>query len=266
MRALICCRMLLGLECISESRLQALRAAILEYERRCKVCQIPRYDTARSTAYKTQAITRKHGKSFKFIKQHHLSHVAYEDIPLAGVTGNSTTRPGEGFQQEVKEIYLLTNRRNVEKQVSQENDSKSLLRDEQMTNIDEDRELIAQIRMRCDEAKKQEADREQQARGGEKGSDDTTLLEADDLETGGELNAHWQLGSGSRSWRQISQFVESQYGAIYSELDMRLRAFIVAEYPQHATVAFESLEVSICPSNNTINLTHTDPRIQDASH
>lgn len=57
-----------------------------------------------------------HKKDFKFYKQHAVSHVI-EDIEQKGTTNNFSTRPGEGFLQEVKEAYGQTNNKNADVQV-----------------------------------------------------------------------------------------------------------------------------------------------------
>ncbi|KAF8497001.1 hypothetical protein JB92DRAFT_2745928, partial [Gautieria morchelliformis] len=62
------------------------------------------------------------------------------DIIHKGSTINYNTRVGEGFQQEVKQAYHLTNYKNV---------------DEQMTRIDENQEAIAHIRMTIDAYEKE---------------------------------------------------------------------------------------------------------------
>jgi len=89
-------------------RLELLRRAIKEYEVQCVVHVYEFYSTYTYLTC-TQRVTVKYGKNFDFIKQHHLAHLVDDDILGAGVTGNSTTRPGEGFQQEVKQLYRRTN-------------------------------------------------------------------------------------------------------------------------------------------------------------
>lgn len=63
-----------------------------------------------------QLVTKKYNKSFQFFKQHAASHVI-DDIKEKGTTGNYSTRPGEGFLQEVEEAYNQTNKRNPDMQV-----------------------------------------------------------------------------------------------------------------------------------------------------
>lgn len=61
-------------------------------------------------------MSKEHGKDFNFFKQHYVCHII-EDIRQKGTTDNTSTRPGEGFQQEAAEAYDQTNKKNAEKQV-----------------------------------------------------------------------------------------------------------------------------------------------------
>jgi hypothetical protein len=63
-----------------------------------------------------QLVSREYKKDFGFYKQHAISHVI-EDIVQKGTTDNFSTRPGEGFIQEVNEAYGQTNKRNADAQV-----------------------------------------------------------------------------------------------------------------------------------------------------
>ena len=65
-----------------------------------------------------QKVSRVHGKNFNFFKQHYVSHII-ADIRQKGTTDNTSTRPGEGFQQEAAEAFEQTNMRQAEKQVWQ---------------------------------------------------------------------------------------------------------------------------------------------------
>lgn len=98
---------------MSTSRSAALREFISTYEKCCNVSLLPRVS---ASAEPYQEVAKKHGKNFDFIKQHHVSHVD-DDILTKGVTSNYVTRPGEGFQQEVKQLYRHTNFREAELQV-----------------------------------------------------------------------------------------------------------------------------------------------------
>jgi hypothetical protein len=63
-----------------------------------------------------QKVSKEHGKNFNFFKQHYVSHII-EDIRRKGTTDNTSTRPGEGFQQEAAEAFKQTNKKRAEKQV-----------------------------------------------------------------------------------------------------------------------------------------------------
>jgi len=64
----------------------------------------------------SQKVSQEYGKDFRFYKQHAISHVV-KDIEQKGTTDNFSTRPGEGFIQEVNEAYKQTNKRNADRQV-----------------------------------------------------------------------------------------------------------------------------------------------------
>ena len=63
-----------------------------------------------------QKVSRVYGKNFNFFKQHYVSHII-TDIRQKGTTDNTSTRPGEGFQQEAAEAFEQTNKKQAEKQV-----------------------------------------------------------------------------------------------------------------------------------------------------
>ncbi|KAF8514399.1 hypothetical protein JB92DRAFT_3115676 [Gautieria morchelliformis] len=129
LRAYACIRLIAGLHMISELQLNKLQEYLQEYEDYCKEVQ------------------ELYGKIFNFPKQHALVHLTY-DIIHKGSTINYNTRVGEGFQQEAKQAYHLTNFKNVE---------------EQMTRIDENQEAIARIRMAIDAYEKELKDRNAEA-------------------------------------------------------------------------------------------------------
>ncbi|KAK7001187.1 hypothetical protein R3P38DRAFT_2417664, partial [Favolaschia claudopus] len=82
-RALLKCRMLLGLRVMTTSRQLVVQQCIEDYEKWCK------------------RVSEDYDKNFKFPKQHYLIH-ALDDVRLKGVLRNGTTRTGEGIHQEVK--------------------------------------------------------------------------------------------------------------------------------------------------------------------
>ncbi|KAK7001214.1 hypothetical protein R3P38DRAFT_3405317 [Favolaschia claudopus] len=99
MRALQKIQAMLALEVTTKSRLQYLRELQIEYEACC------------------EKISEKHGKSFNYLKHHFLSH-AIENFMGKGTSRNQNTRVGEGFQQEVSEMYQITNGKNAEHQIA----------------------------------------------------------------------------------------------------------------------------------------------------
>ncbi|KAJ6548779.1 hypothetical protein B0H19DRAFT_1299816 [Mycena capillaripes] len=110
LRALQQFRMLVGIHCLSQSRLALLDAFVREYEIACKGVE---------------------NKDFNFLKQHYTCHAA-DDIREKGTTNHMSTRTGEGFQQEVARHYGLTNGKHAE---------------HQMVRIDEREEAMARINM-----------------------------------------------------------------------------------------------------------------------
>ncbi|KAJ7606248.1 hypothetical protein FB45DRAFT_765753, partial [Roridomyces roridus] len=100
----------------ASDRLQRLDALVAEYELICI------------------DINDEFGKDFHFLKQHMLSH-ATTDIRAKGTTRNTTTRVGEGFQQEVSGMYQKTNGKHAEHQI---------------TVLDEKEETMAQLDMKVD--------------------------------------------------------------------------------------------------------------------
>ncbi|KIJ23362.1 hypothetical protein M422DRAFT_276077 [Sphaerobolus stellatus SS14] len=96
-----------------------------------RLCGIIRTITAMNPVTKEQIrLSVDLGKKYDYSKHHNLVHLP-EDLRAKGSTINYTTRPGEGFQQEVQQAYNQTNFKNTETQ---------------MTQIDENQEAIARIR------------------------------------------------------------------------------------------------------------------------
>ncbi|KAK6972070.1 hypothetical protein R3P38DRAFT_3336150 [Favolaschia claudopus] len=89
MRALQKIQAMLALEVTTKSRLQYLRELQIEYEACC------------------EKISEKHGKSFNYLKHHFLSHA------IENFMGKGTS-----FQQEVSEMYQITNAKNAEHQIA----------------------------------------------------------------------------------------------------------------------------------------------------
>ncbi|KIJ37767.1 hypothetical protein M422DRAFT_259605 [Sphaerobolus stellatus SS14] len=109
-------RAISGLSVITEDQIKYLESCLPKYEKYCS------------------QVTRLYSKNFNYPKHHSLVHLP-EDLRAKGVTENYSTRPGEGFQQEVQQAYDQTNFRDIEPQV---------------VRIDENQEVIARIRMYVD--------------------------------------------------------------------------------------------------------------------
>ncbi|KAK7015802.1 hypothetical protein R3P38DRAFT_3321610 [Favolaschia claudopus] len=109
-------RIMVGMTCMPERRLQRLDELIKDYERRCS------------------SVANKYGKNFDFFKQHSVNHVV-NDLRERGTTNHGSTRPGEGFQQEAREAYEQTNGKDVAPQ---------------MNHIDELQEAVARFGMEID--------------------------------------------------------------------------------------------------------------------
>lgn len=194
-RAYIKFRMLVGCHCMSETRIVALRSFIQAYETCCR------------------EVTRKLEKDFNFIKQHQVAHVV-DDILQKGVTSNYVTRPSEGFQQEVKQMYARTNYHGPEAQMSRQ---------------DENGEAIALIRMTIDSA----SNDHQSDNAADSDNDE------DPPATGESL---WRLGASKRKWVHITQFAAA-HGASYASFELDLRAFLIASFPVYANRCSGSIKL-----------------------
>ena len=67
-------------------------------------------------SFTQQKLSREYDKNYNYPKHHFLAHLPF-DLQVKGTTENYTTRPGEGFQQEVQQAYNQTNFRDTEQQV-----------------------------------------------------------------------------------------------------------------------------------------------------
>ncbi|KIJ39542.1 hypothetical protein M422DRAFT_257594 [Sphaerobolus stellatus SS14] len=109
-------RSIAGLRVVTSDQIDAYKKFLIKYEKWCK------------------KVTKDHGKTFNYPKHHNLIHLP-EDVENKGCTENYSTRPGEGFQQEVQQAYKQTNFKDTGPQI---------------TRIDENQEAIARIRMFVD--------------------------------------------------------------------------------------------------------------------
>ncbi|KAJ6451401.1 hypothetical protein C8R45DRAFT_1124863 [Mycena sanguinolenta] len=186
------CQIMAGMECMPESRLQRLDTFIKDYE------------------YWSGRVSEAYGKDFDFFKQHSLNHLV-RDIRDKGTTNHGSTRPGEGFQQEAREAYSRTNRKNAAHQ----------LMIVQMSRIDETQEAMARIRMNInnyDKAVQKTQD-----------SDDTV----DETPVDPQTDAHWAFGAPMPGRLMNSRALEEANSAspFFANLDFRLRQFISDEFP-----------------------------------
>jgi hypothetical protein len=109
-------RMSLNFKCVSDSRLEQLNGYIAKMEHYCevKIVQIE----SRIILIFLQKVSQcgPEYKSFSYTKQHDSCHVV-DLIRGKGATRNSSTRPGEGVHQEVKQAYQQSNFKNAVAQV-----------------------------------------------------------------------------------------------------------------------------------------------------
>jgi hypothetical protein len=176
-------------------------------------------------------VSKEQGKSFDFYKQHYVSHII-EDIRRKGTTDNTSTRPGEGFQQEAAEAYKQTNKKSAEKQVCSLLITHfifqvSLQLVTQMVKIDANQEAIALIRMAVDNNNKSHTLQGQ------------TADDMKDHETDSEVlspKRHWTFGSRISGTRLDSRALEKQLapGDDFISFDERLRSFITHYFPEEA--------------------------------
>ncbi|EJD36747.1 hypothetical protein AURDEDRAFT_139983 [Auricularia subglabra TFB-10046 SS5] len=139
----------------------------------------------------------KYGKNFNFFKQHATSH-AIESIEEMGAAHNQSTRPGEGFIQEVKQQYRRTNGRDVEKQ---------------MTKYDTWGEAVASIRtaiMEAENVRVANVDASEEVSG----------------PVSEPTGARVSFGAPSRRWEDISALEQRlvEQDPVYRGLDCSLRA------------------------------------------
>ncbi|KIJ31220.1 hypothetical protein M422DRAFT_267173 [Sphaerobolus stellatus SS14] len=171
-------RAIAGLRPVSEEHIVYFEKSLPKYEKLC-------------TAY---------NKNYTYPKHHFLMHLPW-DLRAKASTDNYTTRPGEGFQQEVQQAYDQTNFRDIEPQ---------------MVRIDETQEAIARITMAVDQydSSRYTMMQEEIENDGEEAP--TPLIEGD----------HWKLGS---PLQRISaqEWEPSQTGhSAFRRFESRLTAFL----------------------------------------
>ncbi|KAK7029209.1 hypothetical protein R3P38DRAFT_3267043 [Favolaschia claudopus] len=226
-RALLKCRMLLGLRVMTTSRQLVVQQCIEDYEKWCK------------------RVSEDYDKNFKFPKQHYLIH-ALDDVRLKGVLRNGTTRTGEGIHQEVKQHYGQTNKRNTEAQ------------NKQISIRDEDQEVVARTRLLIDDFFRRAS---QTAELSDASSDtDATNQEADvaQFKQGSArrvpksrippANGENQWIFGSPLQYGDSRSYEDLHGGnnpIYRALDPRLREFLHSQFPDEYLTYEDTIMIEI---------------------
>ncbi|EPQ53799.1 hypothetical protein GLOTRDRAFT_107062 [Gloeophyllum trabeum ATCC 11539] len=145
-------------------------------------------------------VSAEYDKSFDFPKHHALWHVIY-DLEHKCTTDNYSTRPGEGFQQEVAEAYQQTNGKRAE---------------HQMARIDSNQEAIALIRMTVDNDSKAQQNI----------TEEEQLDEMEDIDVG--RAQHWRFGSEDGRWTDCRLWEELAGAAKgdFKDFDLRLRTFL----------------------------------------
>ncbi|KIJ28337.1 hypothetical protein M422DRAFT_270406 [Sphaerobolus stellatus SS14] len=147
-------RIIAGLRPVSEEHIAYFEKCLPEYEKLCT------------------RLSNEYNKNYNYPKHHFLMHLPW-DLHAKASTDNYTTRPGEGFQQEVQQAYDQTNFRNTEPQ---------------MVRIVKNQEAIARITMAVEhyDRAKEALTEEENENDGEEAP--TAVIEGD----------HWKLGSPLR--------------------------------------------------------------------
>ncbi|KDR80463.1 hypothetical protein GALMADRAFT_92870 [Galerina marginata CBS 339.88] len=200
-------RLMIGLTCISERRLQRL-SEIIE-----------RYQDEFLTLCKT------YNKNPNFPKQHAVDHVIAE-IRSKGTTDNYGTRVGEGFQQESSQAYDQTNGKNAE---------------DQMAKIDEKQEAIAKIRMAIDNdiAARAKIAAEAGISSGDFEEDSLPILARSAWAAPNNVDGqspHWKFGSPEKpiNSRALDTETSGLDDSSIKDFDERLRDFLSSCLPDEA--------------------------------
>ncbi|KAJ7899230.1 hypothetical protein B0H14DRAFT_2674128 [Mycena olivaceomarginata] len=222
-RALLQFRMMGGLRVMTKSRMQVMDQFVEKYATACK------------------AAGNDYSKNFCFPKQHFTGH-ALEDIREKGVLRNATTRIGEGTHQEVAQHWKMTNFREAEKQVC---------------NQDEDQETIARTRLIIDNFF---ADLAGTSPGSPEDRDEEEDIHDEGLQfkvrlggrvprsklPPGSANNHWIFGSPFRHGDSGSyEDLYAQNDPVYRNFDPRLREFLSLEFPEERLSYEDELTIEI---------------------
>ncbi|KAJ7213901.1 hypothetical protein GGX14DRAFT_563480 [Mycena pura] len=195
LRALQQFQMLVGMHCTTERRLQLMERFVCNYGAACR--KIP-------------------GKDFNFLKQHYTQHAA-KDIREKGTTNHMSTRPGEGFQQEVNRAYQRTNGRDAE---------------QQMVVVDANEEAMAKL----DLIVADDAERKRRA---------TEDAEDGDVEAAPESSdVHWRYSAAERpcpSGRYELNMTQSGR-AEFDGFDVALRVYLAQIDPENTNLDFHQVQ------------------------
>ncbi|KAK7020981.1 hypothetical protein R3P38DRAFT_3397478 [Favolaschia claudopus] len=210
-RALLKCRMLLGLRVMTTSRQLVVQQCIEDYEKWCK------------------RVSEDYDKNFKFPKQHYLIH-ALDDVRLKGVLRNGTTRTGEGIHQENKQISIRDEDQEVVARTR-------LLIDDFFRRASQTAELSDASS--DTDATNQEADVAQFKQGSARRVPKSRIPPAN-----GENQ--WIFGSplqygDSRSYEDL----HGGNNSIYRALDPRLREFLHSQFPDEYLTYEDTIMASI---------------------
>jgi hypothetical protein len=222
---------MIGLRCMTDRRIKYLEELIRKYERYCSVCGIPDWQAHLYNTLIMQKVSKEYQKNFNFFKQHYVSHII-TDIRRKGTTDNTSTRPGEGFQQEAAEAYKQTNKKQAENQVGSLlthiiNNLNLVLVVTQMVRIDENQEAIAHIRMAIDN------DNMARTLQAQAGVEDCELADCPESYS---VQHHWKFGSpnGTRLDSRELERLCTPTDRSFISFDERLRSFITHCFPEEA--------------------------------
>nr|GAT48235.1 predicted protein [Mycena chlorophos] len=188
-------RVMLTLDVTTSTRLEHLENLIRDYEELC------------------EETSEKHDKNFDFLKQHMLPH-APDIFRAKGTSRNMNTRVGEGYQQEVSDLYQETNGKAAEHQI---------------VIHDENEEAIARLKMRVDAWQRSQAE------------DTDELMDPVNLDS----VPHWRLGAPD-CHRVSPHRVEMDHtgNQIYRNFDFKLREYLARHYPRLLILICKALYVS----------------------
>ncbi|KAK7029233.1 hypothetical protein R3P38DRAFT_2516976, partial [Favolaschia claudopus] len=119
-----------------------------------------------------------------------------------GTSRNQKTRVGEGFQQEVSEMYQIINGKNAEHQIAL---------------IDENEEAMARLDMQVTAWKKSQ----------EEAGDE--LVPSPEPQS----TAHWSLGAPGKRTSPMSLESKEKNNKLFRDFNMNLRQYLAHHHPSH---------------------------------